>query len=72
MTREPSGQNGNTRIRNMDIDNRLHKDKGERLSAFALACVTTLLVLAAINAGFTAHASNLAGTTQVEASSHSL
>lgn len=56
----------------MDTENRLHKDKGERISAFALACVTTLLVLAAINAGFTAHVSHVAASTQAEASSLSL
>lgn len=45
----------------MDTEDRLIKDPGERLSALVLAAAATLLVFAAINAGFTPHAADLAG-----------
>lgn len=45
----------------MNIENRLIRDPGERLSALVLAAAATLLVFAAINAGFTRHAADLAG-----------
>jgi hypothetical protein len=45
----------------MDIDNRLIRDPRERLPVLALAVAATLLVFAAINAGFTPHAAEVAG-----------
>lgn len=45
----------------MDTDNRHFKEPGERLSALLLAAAATFLVFAAINAGFTPHATELAG-----------
>ncbi len=45
----------------MDTENRLFKDPRERLSALALAVAATFLLFAGINAGFTPHATDLAG-----------
>jgi len=39
----------------------------ERLPALALAMLVTVLVFAAINAGFTPHAADVSGRTQLEA-----
>lgn len=44
----------------MNMDNRLLKDVRERAPAMVLAAAATLLVFAAINAGFTPHAADLA------------
>lgn len=44
----------------METDNKFFNERGERLSAFALAVAATFLVFAAINAGFTPHATDLA------------
>ncbi len=45
----------------MEPENRMLKDPRERLPALALAVLVTLLVFAAINAGFTPHAADVAG-----------
>ncbi|MCC7329789.1 MAG: hypothetical protein IT484_06490 [Gammaproteobacteria bacterium] len=45
----------------MDTRNWLFTLTGERLSAALLAVAATVMVLAAINAGFTPHAAHLAG-----------
>lgn len=50
----------------MDTESRQFKDSGERLSALVLAAAATFLVFAAINAGFTPHATDLAGRILVE------
>jgi hypothetical protein len=47
----------------MDTDNRYFREPGARLSALLLAMAATFLVFAAINAGFTPHATALAGRT---------
>lgn len=44
----------------MNTVNRHTKAPGERVSAFLLALTATILVFAAISAGFTPHASDLA------------
>lgn len=44
----------------MDTDNRLIHEPAERLPALLLAAVATFLIFAAINAGFTPHATHLA------------
>lgn len=46
----------------MDTGYRLFREPRERLPALALAIAVTFLVFAAINAGFTPHATELAGT----------
>ena len=45
----------------METEARLMKETGERLSALLLAIAATVLVFAAISAGFTPHATALAG-----------
>ena len=47
----------------MDMENRLLTDPAGRVPALLLAAVATFLVFAAINAGFTPHATDLAGRT---------
>lgn len=44
----------------MNTDNRLFRDAVDRAPAMALAAAVTFLVFAAINAGFTPHAADLA------------
>jgi hypothetical protein len=44
----------------MNTDNRLLRDAGERASVLVVAAAATFLVFAAINAGFTPHAADLA------------
>lgn len=44
----------------MNLVNRHIKAPGERVSAFLLAVTATMLVFAAISAGFTPHGSDLA------------
>ncbi len=50
----------------MDTEIRLGRDSGERLSALVLAAAATFLVFAAIHAGFTPHAADLAGRILAE------
>ena len=45
----------------MEADNRHFREPAERLSALLLAVAATFIVFAAINAGFTPHATDLAG-----------
>jgi hypothetical protein len=45
----------------MNIRNGQFNHPGERISALLLAVAATILVFAAINAGFTPHATDLAG-----------
>jgi hypothetical protein len=45
----------------METDNRLFTDPAQRVPALLLAAAATFLLLAAINAGFTPHAADLAG-----------
>lgn len=47
----------------MNFTNRFFGFTGERLSAVLLAAAVTVMVLAAVNAGFTPHAAGLAGHT---------
>lgn len=57
----PTGQPPRLEGTHMDTDSRFLRDSGERLSALLLAVAVTFMVFAAINAGFTPHATDLAG-----------